>query len=310
MEATNKRTGLPSFNKLILLSLATLALTACGGGGGGGNGGGTVDGVVLGGPDFNSDQATITSLAEAVTMAEASRQGSTQAIFAQDGLSIPQAAEVETSGASEFAAAHAVALAVASRTAAGVESEPVAGDCGGTATADSPNADGNRLIITYDDYCTHADESETELTIDGKADITFNPNNSEAYNALFDFTITFEGKTYINQGQLSCNGASPNVCGYTLNFTGTNNVIYKISNATVTSDGSTGFNVTARIFEQSLGFVDFTTTNLTQCTEGGYDSGSISLEDSNGPGSVEVTFSGCGNYLVEFGVENTMSPQP
>lgn len=269
-----------------------------------------MDGVVLGGPDFNSDQATITSLAEAVTMAEASRQGSTQAIFAQDGLSIPLAAEVETSGASEFAVAHAVALAEASRTAAGVESEPVAGECGGTATANSPNADGNRLIITYDDYCTHADENETKLTIDGKADITFNPDNSEAYNALFDFTITFEGKTYINQGQLSCNGATPNVCSYTLNFTGTNNVIYRISNATVTSDGSTGFNVTARIYEQSLGYVDFTSSSLIQCDEGGYNSGNISLTDSNGPGTVIVEFDDCTDYRVVFDGQESFPLQP
>lgn len=314
MEITNNKDSARTLTQLLSLTLASLALTACGGGGGGGGGGGdgggnTVDGVVLDGPDFNSDQATISSLDDAATMAEASRQGSIQAIFAQDGLSIPLAAEVETLVLAQYALDHAVGLAKAGRTPSGVQSEPVAGDCGGTATAESPSTNSDRLIIDYNRYCTFADDGETELTIDGAADITFS-SNSEAYTALFDFTINFEGDDYVNQGELSCDGGTPNVCDYTLNFTGTDSVVYKISNVEVSTDGSSGINVSAQIYEQNQGYVNFTSSNLTQCPEGGFDSGTISLEDTSGPGAVTVTFSACGDYLVEFGSENTMSPQP
>ncbi|MDX1756122.1 MAG: hypothetical protein R3175_08700 [Marinobacter sp.] len=277
----------------------SLGLAACGGGGGGSSDEGEAT--------FKTSAATLTTAAEAETAAEATRQASSQAIYANTALALPLAADVDSDSLAILVTDHAADLALASATATGFTTETVEGTCGGSATGKATSE--TDFVVTYDDFCEPLDNG-SEMLINGIVDLELTVENETvtAYAADFDLNIQTDGETYIEKGSLSCSGDNLDNCSYTSEFTGTNGKLYRVTNVSVSGDEYSGYQLSARVYDQELGYVDFNGSGLMLCSGGGFSAGTIDVSDASGTVAT-LTFGGCAEYTVTFKGSATVLPQ-
>jgi len=298
MEYTRQTSGgLQRFGCLLLLA-AALGLTACGGGGGGSDDNGVT---------FKTTAATLTTGAEAESAAEATRQASSQSIYANAALALPLAAEVNDDSVTQYVVEHALDLALANATATAFMTETVEGSCGGTATGKA-NSDTD-FVVTYNDFCEPL-ENGANMVINGivNLQLTVSDDTVTAYSADFDLNIQSDGETYVEKGSLSCTGEYLDNCSYSSEFTGTNGKRYRVTNVSVSGDEFSGYQLSARVYDQELGYVDFNGSGLMLCSGGGFSAGTIDISDSTGSVAT-LTFSGCAEYTVTFKGSATVLPQ-
>jgi hypothetical protein len=137
--------------------------------------------------------------------------------------------------------------------------------------------------------------------IDGFYDITFDNASQNSYTATFDYTATYQGETYSTSGTYNCNFETAVGCTYTSNFSDREGRSYRAENVSVSGNASQGYNVNARVYSETHGYIDIRSSGLVPCDGGGFSSGEISVTDASGAAVVTATFSGCNDdYIVTY----------
>jgi hypothetical protein len=267
-----------------------LGLSGCGGGS---SGSGDGDDGSFETASFNEEQAVVSGEDDAKTVSTAARESAQQAILEdeQPDQNFPVAVSIAANGEQLPVYDISMSLIDAAMIPSAVE-VPVEGDCGGRAVV-SYTEDMSDYQIDYQDYCTAY--GGEQYIIDGYYDWD-NFDDSSNYSLTFDYTVTYLGETYRSKGTYSCNNGE---CAYQNYFVGTDGRQYRTENVSVYgSNGS--YSVSARVYDQDLGYVDYEASNLTLCDSGvGFSSGTITVTASGGT-LVEVTFSSCDSYTVTY----------
>lgn len=285
---------IPEMRKWGAVALMTLGLglSGCGGSSGGSGSGGGDDGSFET-ANFNEDQAVVSGEEDAKTVSTAARESAQQAIVEEEqpDQNFPVAVSIAANGEELPVYDISMSLIEAAMIPSAVE-VPVDGDCGGRAVV-SYTEDMSDYKIDYQDYCTAY--SGEQYIIDGYYDWD-NFDDSSNYTLTFDYTVTYLGETYRSKGTYSCNNGE---CAYQNYFIGTDGRQYRTENVSV-SESNGFYSVSARVYDQDLGYVDYESSNLTLCDSGvGFISGSITVTAS-GDTLVEVSFSSCDSYTVTY----------
>lgn len=295
---------------LAVFAIAMSAMLGIGGCGGGSSGGGVVDENDNG--TINEQAATIQSEDDARLGADAAVESSYQAIVEDEvpSVGLPAGITLENESLQDWLVEHSLALADLGLMPSGATYD-VAGDCGGNAAVHY-NEDFSDYRVVYDNYCTQAYQ-EQQYIIDGEIEWfgyeNFGDENfTGEWGYDFDYTVRYLGETNRYQGRVRCSGSDYANCSYSTNYQGRNGRSYRTENVSV-SQSSSGYSVSARVYDQDLGYVDYQASNLVLCEGGyGFSSGSISITDSTGSAVLTVTFSGCQSYTATYnGVAYTIN---
>lgn len=178
--------------------------------------------------------------------------------------------------------------------------------CNGGGTAgynyDENNTSGyGSFSISYNN-CKYSYGGES-TTIDGTATWVINQDNSYYY--AYDLTVSYGGEVYRITATLECD--SEYNCSYTDDFS-YSGVSYRVADVSVSGSSSSGFNVSATVYHESLGYVEIGATGLIMCDNGGFSSGNITVQDSSNTEVLSITFDSCTSMTVEYdGVATTVS---
>jgi len=293
--------NLPSWNRnagLAIIFSALLGAAGCGGSGGSG-GGGTDDSDSGGGGTVNEQAATIQTEQDAQLGADAAVESSYQAIIddSSPDVGLPVGITIAENSHQDWLMKHSLDLAELGQTPTGAVYD-VAGDCGGNAQVNY-NEDFSQYRVNYNNYCTSGYQNQP-YTIDGYLDSFGDDNLEGEWGYNFDYTVSYLGETNRYRGTYRCNGNNYANCSYSSNYEGRNGRSYRTENVNVSQNGN-AYNVSARVYDQELGYLDYQASNLTLCEGGyGFSSGSISVTDSSGGNVLTITFSGCTSFTVTF----------
>ena len=289
MNAFLEISELKKWGSVAVLSLG-LGLSGCGGSGGSGDSG---SGSGFERASFNEEQAAVNSEDDAKTVSTAARESAQQAILEEEqpDQDFPLGISITANGEELPVYDISTSLIEAAMMPSGAE-YVMDGDCGGRAVI-TYNDSLSDYKIDYQDYCTAY--GGEQYVIDGYYDWE-NFDDSANYSVTFDYTVTYLGETYRSQGTYSCNDYD---CTYQNYFVGTDGRQYRTENVSVYgSNGS--YSVSARVYDQDLGYVEYESSGLTLCSSGvGFSSGTITVTASGGT-LVEVTFSSCDSYTVTY----------
>lgn len=281
---------------LAVLCAFGLLLAGCGGSSSGGDGGegGSGGGGGFEPANYNEEQAVVGSDEDAKTVSKAARESAQQAILEEEqpDQGFPTGISISANGEESLVYDISMSLLDVAAMPSAAETVPIEGDCGGRALV-TVSDNYSDQYIEYQDYCTIA--GDDQYIIDGYFDFE-NRDDSSSYRYTFDYVITYRGETYRSRGTYSCNEGD---CSYQNYFVGTDGRQYRTENVSVFgSNGS--YSVSARVYDQDLGYVDYEASNLTLCDSGvGFSFGTITVRASGGT-LIEVTFSSCDSYTVTY----------
>lgn len=271
-----------------------ISLSGCGGSSDGSDGSDNSGDSNFATADFNESQAVVSGEDDAKTVSTAVVESAQQAIFEEeqpDLSSVPTAVSIAASD-EEFPVYDISKSLIEAAIMPSAVDVPVDGDCGGQAVV-SYNDASSSYNIDYQDYCTGT--GDEQYTINGH--YYWDHFDDSSYTLTFEYTVTHLGETYSSNGTYSCDNKG--VCTHQNYFVGTDGRQYRTENVSV-SDFNGAYSVRARVYDQSLGYVDYESSNLTLCDSGvGFSSGTITITAS-GDTLVEVTFSGCNSYTITY----------
>ncbi|AJQ94023.1 hypothetical protein [Gynuella sunshinyii] len=112
-----------------------------------------------------------------------------------------------------------------------------------------------------------------------------------------NFTIRYNGTTSSLNMTFSCDSNS-NCTSY--NDFSEDGVTYRVSDASVYGDSSSGWNVSARVYHENYGYINIQASNLIMCNSGGFSSGSISVTDSTNTEVISIVFDSCSSMTVSY----------
>ena len=153
--------------------------------------------------------------------------------------------------------------------------------CGGSVTVpDDFDPDGLlNLTMTFNNLCF--DDGITALVMNGT--ITFTETASTITVSFTNFSVNIDGTTETITATITCD-ISGLTCTISTDFIGSDGNVYRITNATVTGDAFSGYDVNATFYHYELGVVTITTT--VPITYGGCgifpDYGMIDISSSDG----------------------------
>lgn len=304
------------FTKILGVLLFALALTACGGGGGGG-GGGNDDGGGDGGTTYSgsTSEATVDDT-NTDDIGRASAEG-TLASLRQEQAQDASPLATDTMSEEAMADVHMDVIREArvtglNRTVGSQATSTVSGDCGGSAAVDSTsNSDGSVVTgsVVYSDYCVS--DGTDSVIFNGTVDYRIETDSSGAltyYRFSYDnFRFTSNGDTQSLTATVECTFSSSTVsCTTSSDFVGSDGRTYRTTDYTVSGDASSGYDVSARVYDPDHGYVEIAATNITVCANGNIGTGTITVTDSTGTNIMTVTFTSCSEYTVTYnGVTDT-----
>lgn len=261
--------------------LASIFLIACGGGGGGSDNDGSGSGVTYSG---NTSAATISdtnkqdlALAASLGVVQAQKSSSTPAT----GVIISSSDVVDQANqlVNTTYQLHKLPLA----TDVSSQACPNGGSANISDTATQSN-----ITIVYSN-CRFDDVSATGTAVISISDTTF----SISYT---DFRITVDGETTVLNMTVSCNSTGTS-CTITSDFVGANGRSYRVTDTTVSGNSSTGYNVSATVFDGEHGSITVNATNVTfNCDNGLPGTGTVTFSD--GSTTATVTFDSCSSYTL------------
>lgn len=270
-----------------VIALVAGVLTACGGGGGGGGGG------------FPSEAATVTEDNKA-RAADAGIEGSLAALGSEDFPEAPIAALMSPAALSEERVEQLRALVdgVLARVAALPEvatgvSGSIIGDCGGSV---SYNFGENRTVMVYKDFCVSDEEGNT--TFSGRVEIR-TPSETSTRITYTNFVVRHPdgSRDTLPNMTIACDESG---CRTSSDFRGTNGNQYRIENAVVDDNLDGSYDVSLRVYDRQLGYVEVEATGLVRC-DNGFSAGTITLVGAaEGGFDVRITFNGCGDFSVNI----------
>ncbi|MCK0163711.1 hypothetical protein [Marinobacter sp. S6332] len=291
---------------LAVVFSALLGVTGCGGssssGGGdpanggdngGGNGGGTV----------NEQPANIQSEDDAELGANAAVESARQAILLEDVPTggFPGGVTIAEQSQSGWLHTHTLDLVKLNQLPTAADVVVIEGDCGGNVTFDS-NDGGNSLRYNFNNYCVSDGSGGDRQVVDGTMSYFGYENigTEGRWGYDFNYTITYRGETELVQGSYTCNGTGFTGCSYANNYEGRNGRSYRSENVSV-SESNGNYDVSARVYDEDIGYVDYQASNLVLCEGGyGFSSGTITVSDEASNEVLTVTFSGCSSFTMTY----------
>ncbi|WP_111641411.1 hypothetical protein [Marinimicrobium alkaliphilum] len=192
---------------------------------------------------------------------------------------------------------------IAQAQPSGASTQTIEGECGGNAQFNFEDGDTQVGHIQYNNFC--AGESDDTVVINGRVDFEMSDSFYEVrYNNV---TFTYLGETHTLNSTISCDLGGTGECSYSSDFSGSDGRTYRASNTQVSGNESTGYNVSARVYDPDHGYVDYQASGITLCSGGGIGSGNITVSDSSGS-VLEITFTSCDSMTVTYdGVSETFS---
>lgn len=139
------------------------------------------------------------------------------------------------------------------------------------------------------------------VVVNGKAIISNSSDGSQFSFKYENYTVSVDGYTTTLNMTMSCTTDSsgfPN-CNTISDFKAANGQSYRVENASVGGNSSSGYNISATVYDSTYGSVSVTSTNLVlDCSNGLPSSGSITY--TSGSESATVTFNSCTQFTVEL----------
>ena len=168
----------------------------------------------------------------------------------------------------------------------------------------SDDYESGTMSFTYNN-CTYSYSyagNNSSITYNGSYFYEFRPGY---WYWDYDLTVTssFNGETdqYSMRGTFECTGDDDSFWSYTdCTYSETyseGGVTYRVSNLTFTSTGNS-YSFTARVYHSEYGYVEVVATNLVYCVGGGFESGTITISDSDSAEVLSITYSGCDDPAV------------
>jgi len=137
------------------------------------------------------------------------------------------------------------------------------------------------------------------VVVNGKTIISHNSDGSQYSFKYENYTVSVDGYTTTLNMTMSCTTDSsgfPN-CNTISDFKAANGQSYRVENASVSGNSSSGYNISATVYDSTYGSVSVTSTNLVlDCSNGLPSSGSITY--TSGSELATVTFNSCSEYTV------------
>jgi hypothetical protein len=248
------------------------------------------------GPSYTGAQTAATvSTNNQQSIAVTAREGAVQAVFQSNSeVDLPLGVSLSTNDSVALVNQVSADLVSAGQLPTGVVSETVNGDCGGTARIRLAGTSGNSFRIDYNNFCMLADSEQ--VVVNGRVDYTTTETSTTI--VYRDVTITSGGVTETINMTIHCDDQYE--CTYSADFVGSDGRVYRSANVTVSGDSSSGYDVSARIYDPEYGYVDIQGTGLTLCSGGGIGSGSVNVTDSTGTQVLTVDFTSCDSMTVTF----------
>lgn len=275
---------------LLIFSAALTLLVGCGGGGGDSSGGGA---------------SSYSGNTSAATVSESNRTSAakTAAIGAEKAIEIEIGAESTPFSAARQAARSATSniRSISQRTSGTYDDSDLCSS-GSASYYYNIADDGNSGTLDYDfNNCTLSYSYTYDVTYDGTVFYEFEADNSYYYS--YDLTVSYGGETYTLKSTIYCD--SDYNCSYEENFT-SGGVSYRVSDTEVSYSYGT-YDLTARVYHEDLGYITIEAENLSVCSGGGFDSGTIEVTDSTGSVVMSVVFDSCTTMTVTYnGVATTV----
>lgn len=276
----------------LVVGLFATTLAACGGGSGGGGGGGT-----------SYSGSTSKALVTEENKDEAAGAGIEGSMAAISGESIPEAPLAAEIRRPVLADAGTVARlqALVNDTLARIEALPdsatgadfsIPGQCGGSVSFTSR---GDTTTLNYNNFCVEDDEGEVRTS--GRA---ITREREDGYQITYrDFVIRYSDGTVerIPDMTLTCGELG---CVTSSDFVGSDGETYRIENAEVIDNLDGSFDLSLRVYDGDLGYLDIQAEGIVLC-DNGIAAGTITITNA-GPGGedVQITFSGCNAYTINI----------
>ncbi len=135
------------------------------------------------------------------------------------------------------------------------------------------------------------------LTMDGTAITTTNDNGTSIIEYK-NFTMTIGEESYTLNVTAHCDAQDE--CTFSSDFVAVNGTTYRISDTALSGNSSSGYSISATVFDSELGSVTFTSSNMLFNCENGYPStGSLLITDSQ-ENEISVNIESCDSYTVTF----------
>lgn len=173
----------------------------------------------------------------------------------------------------------------------------------GSATIDEPTSPDAPVTISYNS-CTIG-TGENAVTADGVVVIQFSSSGDTTTSTTEyqNFTVTSDGITETLDLTVVCTTTSTtSSCTFSAESLGLDGTtVYTVSNAEVSGDDTSGWDVSVKVENPDIGFITIeTTTPISFNCPGGYPSqGVVEFTDANGV-LVTVEFDGCDKFIVSY----------
>ena len=275
--------------RLTLCSLAVItALTACNGGGGSSDPLKYTGKTAAAAIDTTNADSLAVAATEAVNFSATSSNASLA--FSPKGKSIAPLLKSTRDQVKQKSTNTEAQPKLASTT--------IDGDCGGSFTA---SGDENSGKVTYNNFCMDLDFGFTgtpdPVYISGN--MTYSFNGTIETVTFSNITVTYQGESVSFSGGYTYNYDTDELTEYS-DFKGTDGTSYRIEDANVSGDDTTGYYTSARIYHSTYGYVDITTNSpvMFNCAPAWQpSSGQVTITDSQ-LNTVSITYNSCVDATV------------
>ncbi|WP_428253056.1 hypothetical protein [Gynuella sp.] len=166
----------------------------------------------------------------------------------------------------------------------------------GSAVADGQgNENSGDFTITFTNCAIDVGDGTTAI-YNGVAHSVYSSDDSFTISYQ-NFTIQYNGTTSSLNMTFSCD-SNLNCTSY--NDFSEDGITYRVSDASVYGDSSSGWNVSARVYHENYGYINIQASNLIMCDSGGFSSGSISITDSSNSEVISIVFDSCSSMTVTY----------
>lgn len=290
-------------NQTTLLAIVLLTVSACSDSGGSDGGGIGSDGNGHGNSNGHtsweysgSESAAVVTADNREDIATASRESTVELIMQSEGEDVPllpSGARPQTSTSLAGDLTQELIKAGQLPTASTYDME---GPCGGTASMDY-SADGESGSIVYNNYCASGGP-EGNVIINGR--IVYSMTETMFTYEYQNVTVSYGGNTQVLNMEMRCDTEGSYNCTYSSNFAGSDGRIYRNSDSQVSGNASSGYNVSARVYDPEHGYFYIQASNIILCDGGGIGTGNISVTDSTGSEVFAIDFTSCDSMVVTY----------
>lgn len=244
------------------------------------------------GPDYSgSESAATVDTENQADIATASRDSTVHLIGQSEGEDLPDLPSGVVLEEGEQTVTALTQSLIESAQLPTAATNTIDGSCGGSATIDTAT-DGSNSWIEYDNYCTGS------TVIDGR--IVYSVSDDLLVYEYQNVTVTHGDTTETINMEMRCDLSNGYDCTYSSNLDGSDGRTYRTTSSEVTGNSSSGYDVSARVYDPDHGYIDIQASGITVCDNGGIGSGTISVTDSSGDAVLTIEFSSCDSMTVTY----------